>query len=36
VEGGTQERTKGIFYSRDDNKTAAAAPAKGGQAACAN
>jgi lipopolysaccharide export system protein LptA len=36
VEGGTQERTKGIFYSRDDKKTAAAAPAKGGQAACAN
>ena len=36
VEGGKQERTKGIFYSRDDKKTAAAAPAKGGQTACAN
>ena len=36
VEGGKQERTKGIFYSRDDKKTASAAPAKGGQAECAN
>ena len=36
VEGGKQERTKGIFYSRDDKKTAAAAPAKGGQTSCAN
>jgi len=36
VEGGKQERTKGIFYSRDDKKTASAAPAKGGQTACAN
>ena len=36
VEGGTQERTKGIFYSRDDKKTASAGPAKGGQTACAN
>ena len=38
VEGGKQERTKGIFYPRDDKKTAAAAPApgKGGPPQCAN
>ena len=36
VEGGKQERTKGIFYPRDDKKTAAAAPAKAGQPQCAN
>lgn len=35
VEGGKQERTKGIFYSRDDKKTAAA-PAKSGAPQCAN
>ena len=38
VEGGKQERTKGVFYPRDDAKTAAAAPApaKGGPPQCAN
>ena len=38
VEGGKQERTKGVFYPRDDKKTAAAAPApaKGGPPQCAN
>ena len=37
VEGG-KERTKGIFYPRDDKKTAGAAPApgKGGPPQCAN
>ena len=35
VEGGKQERTKGIFYPRDDKKTAAA-PAKNGASQCAN
>ena len=35
VEGGKQERTKGIFYSRDDKKTAAA-PAKSAAPQCAN
>jgi lipopolysaccharide export system protein LptA len=36
VEGGKQERTKGIFYPRDEKKTATAAPAKSGQPQCAN
>jgi lipopolysaccharide export system protein LptA len=36
VESGKQERTKGIFYPRDDNKKTASAPAKPGPTACAN
>ena len=36
VDGGKDQRTKGIFYPRDDKKTAAAAPAKTGATQCAN
>ena len=36
VESGNQERTKGIFYPRDENKKTAAAPAKTGPVQCAN
>ena len=36
VDGGKDQRTKGIFYPRDEKKTAAAAPAKSGASQCAN
>jgi lipopolysaccharide export system protein LptA len=36
VDGGKDQRTKGIFYPRDEKKTAAAAPAKTGASQCAN
>jgi lipopolysaccharide export system protein LptA len=36
VEAGKQERVKGIFYPRDDRKTVAAAPARGGAPQCVN